>query len=328
MKLSIIIALYNTEKYIEKCIRSIYKGNNLSQEFFEVIIVDDGSTDCSSYIVEKLQKEFSNIQLINKKNGGQSTARNVGFALAKGEYIFCLDSDDSINAEKLEEILELCIYLKLDVLSFDFQSISEGGELLPKGKSTYVEGRSVLTGGEFLNKFTISGSMWQYFYRTEIIRNNNLMLIEGVFHEDEDFVVQFLSYSHKVKYVNTKLYNYLIREDSTVNNKDTSHRLKLLNDMVVIIKSLNNRLRGLQEGTALHSGVSKKKEQLLISIFLRMKKDNIPKNEVHKIINLMKIEGLYPIKVTQSNYKFKCGALLLNRSIFIRMLYYKKMSIK
>src|SRR5690606_24862994 len=84
MKLSIIIALYNTEKYIEKCIRSIYLNNTLSLNEFEVIVINDGSTDNSQIIVEDLKNDFTNIILINKENGGQSSARNIGFKIAKG----------------------------------------------------------------------------------------------------------------------------------------------------------------------------------------------------------------------------------------------------
>lgn len=324
MKLSIIIALYNTERYIEKCIRSIYKNSNLSQECFEVIVINDGSTDNSPYIVKKLQKEFLNIRLINKKNGGQSTARNIGFALANGDYIFCLDSDDSINAEKIEEMLELCIGLKLDMLSFNFQRISESGKLLPKGKNGYIEERNILTGGEFLNKFTISGAMCRYFYRTEVLRKNGLKLIEGIYHEDEEFVIQFLSYSNRVKHVSIVFYNYLIRGDSTVNNRNVSHRLKLLSDMFIIIQSFDNRLRGIEENTLVYFGILKKKEQLLVSIFLRMKKDKISRNEVYKMIDLMKQENFYPIKLIKSNYKFKSFAILLNNSFFIRIFYNQK----
>lgn len=328
MKLSIIVALYNTEKYIEKCIRSIYKNNNLSQESFEVIVVNDGSTDNSAYIVEELQKEFSNIQLINKKNGGQSTARNIGITLSKGDYIFSLDSDDSINAEKLEEMLEICTRLKLDALSFDFQRISESGDLLPRGKVTYVENKGTLTGGEFLNKFTASGTMWQYFYRAEIIKNNKIKLIEGIYHEDEEFVIQFLSYSSRVKYVPIVFYNYLIRADSTINGRNTDHRLKLLNDIIIVIQSLNNRLRNIENDTLIYYGILKKKEQLLVSIFLRMRKDRVSRKEINKLIDLLKQQGDYPVKITQSNYRFKTFAVLINNSFFKRIFYNRKKEIK
>lgn len=321
MKLSIIIALYNTDKYIEKCIRSIYDKATLKDEEFEVIVINDGSTDKSQIIVENLMREFSNILLINKENGGQSSARNIGFDLAKGAYIFCLDSDDSIAADRLEEMLSHCSEFDLDILSFNFIRISESNQLLPRGKDNYKPLESVLTGGEFLNKFTISGTMCRYFYRTALVKRNNLRLIEGIFHEDEEFVVQILSYAKRVKYVAIPFYSYLIRENSTVNNSALPHRIKLLNDIITVAESLNRRLLGLEEEEASLKGVAKKKEQLLVSVFLRMKKERIPKNEVDIIIERMINKGLYPIKIRYSNYKFKTAAILLNNSTFVNTVF-------
>lgn len=323
MKLSIIIALYNTEKYIEKCIRSIYNKSTLKLRDFEVIVINDGSTDKSQTIVENLMREFPNIQLINKENGGQSSARNIGFDLAKGDYFFCLDSDDSIEANRLEEMLNYCSEFDLDILSFNFIRISESNLLLPRGKENYKTIESVLTGGEFLNKFSISGSMWRYFYRTALIKKNKLSLIEGIFHEDEEFVIQVLSYAKRVKYVAIPFYNYLTREDSTVNNKALEHRVKLLNDIITVAESLNIRLLDLNEGEATFKGVAKKKEQLMVSVFLRMKKEKIPKSETKIIIESLKNKGLYPVKIRYSNYKFKMASVLLNNSTFINTVFNK-----
>lgn len=321
MKLSIIIALYNTEKYIEKCIRSIYDKNSLSIDSFEVIVINDGSTDEGPSIVEKLQEEFSNIQLINKENGGQSTARNIGFDVAKGEYIFCLDSDDSIEAERIQELLEVCYSFDLDLLGINFIRVSESGALLPRGKEYYSETPNVQTGGEFLNIYTISGAMCMYFYRTSIIKDNNLRLIEGIYHEDEEFVVQFLSHANRVKYVDVHFYNYLIRQTSTINKINIEHRIKLLNDIISVVKSLENRLLTVDKNTIVYSGIAKKKEQLLISVFLRMRTEKIPKNEVYEIISLLKSEKLYPITVKYANYKFKLATIFLNNSFFIKTIY-------
>src|SRR5690554_1785104 len=125
MKLTIIIALYNTEQYIEKCIRSVYLNNKLPLSNFEIIVINDGSTDKSQNIVENLQIEYSNIILINKENGGQSSARNRGFKIAKGKYIFCLDSDDFIVAPEMVEALSYCMEKNLDMLPLFYQRYTE-----------------------------------------------------------------------------------------------------------------------------------------------------------------------------------------------------------
>ena len=280
MKLSIIVALYNTEEYIEKCIRSVYLNNKLALSDFEVIIINDGSKDNSQEIVENLQTEFSNIILINKENGGQSAARNIGFKLAKGEYIFCLDSDDSIRADAMSEALEYCFQKKLDMLPIFFEKYNESFEVLPQKKEIYPVFDEVISGGEFLNRYTISGSMWRYFYKTSLIREKNLILTEGIYHEDEEFIIKFLSYTDRISHQKHLVYNHLVRGNSTVNNKNKAHRIKLLNDIVDVISNLKKHSLAFDPSSAEFMGISKKIEQLTVSMFLRMKEDNLNFNEV------------------------------------------------
>lgn len=317
MKLSIIIALYNTEKYIEKCIRSV-TGQNLSFEDYEIIVINDGSNDRSQEIVEKLMLEFSTIHLINKENGGQSSARNFGFKKAKGDYIFCLDSDDTIAADSLAILLQKAYSNNLDMLSFFFETISEDGIILPSKRDNYKE-ENVMTGAIFMNKFVVSGTMWRYFFKRSLFFNHNLSLIEGIFHEDEEFIIQALSYSERVQYFKYKFYIYLVRENSTVNNKSVEHRLKLLRDIITVVESLNKRLAQLdsQNDRLLYTGIAKKKEQLLVSICLRLVKENYTIHEIQGIIDLMKCRCLYPLVVTHSTLKFKIISRFLNRKEFL-----------
>lgn len=317
MKLSIIIALYNTEKYIEKCIRSV-TSQNLGQEDYEIIVINDGSTDRSQEIVEKLMLEFSTIKLINKENGGQSSARNLGFKKAKGDYIFCLDSDDAIKADCLSLVLEKAYINNLDMISFFYETISEEGFVLPSKRDNYKEGQ-VMSGAAFMNEFVISGTMWRYFFKRTIFFEHNLSLIEGIFHEDEEFIVQALSYSNRVQYFNYKFYIYLQRENSTVNNKSIEHRLKLLRDIITVVESLNKRLLNLdkEKDSLLYNGVARKKEQLLVSVCLRLIKENYSIEEIQGIIDLMKSKSLYPVVVTHSAFKFKIISKFLNIKEFL-----------
>lgn len=317
MKLSIIIALYNTQSYIEKCIRSIYDNNSLDINSFEVIVINDGSTDNSESIVTSLLSEFGNIRLINKNNGGQSSARNLGFYYARGKYILCLDSDDSIDASLLEELLNSCFEDDLDALSFNYTRVSEQHTLLPRGKDCYLKATGIYSGSEFLNKFTISGIMWRYFYRTKIIKDNHLKMIEGIQHEDEEFIIQFLSYAEKVSYSNVKFYNYLIRSNSTTNNSNKEHRIKLIYDILKVVESLDSRILELKDNDLMLKGVSKKKEQLLVSILLRMKTDNLSNNEINLILNKMESKGLYPLDIKHSNLKFKILSIMLNHRLLL-----------
>lgn len=322
MKVSIVIALYNTETYIEKCIRSVYLENTLPLSEFEVIVINDGSTDRSRAIVEDLQREYINLHLINKENGGQSTARNIGFRRAKGKYLFCLDSDDWINIKEFEKALDYLYKNNLDILPVFFQVYTEHLKVLPMKKDNYSLINDIsISGGEFMNRFTISGSMWRYFYKTSIIRDNSLYLIEGVYHEDEDFVIKFLSYSNKIRYGRHKVYNYVIHNSSTVNKKDKCHRIRLLYDLISVVASLRSHREQFVKSSLEHKGISKKIEQLLVSIFLRMKSDNLTYPETRQFVKKLKSLNLYPIIIKESNIKFRLAAFLFNVDLYNRFYY-------
>src|SRR5690606_20352778 len=295
MKLSIIIALYNTEKYIEKCIRSVYVANTMSIEEFEVLVINDGSKDNSETIVKRLQNEFANLQLITKENGGQSTARNIGFKKARGKFLFCLDSDDSLNAKVLINALEYAIHTELDMLPIFFQRFDENGIKLNEKRDNYPLLHIPITGPEFLCKYVISGSMWRYLYKTSIVHENNLYLTEGIYHEDEEFIVKFLSYSTRIAYQRHYVYNHIVRGDSTVNKKERKHRIKLLNDLLVVVENLSIHRTLFLKDSFEYRGISKKLEQLIITIFLRLKNEGFEYKDVQFFIDRLISLGLYPI---------------------------------
>ena len=119
LKLSIILPIYNVEPYVEKCLRSL-EHQDMPKDDYEIICVNDGSPDNSKLIVERLQKEFSNIILINQTNKGVSVARNNAIKKAKGEYLLFIDPDDSVQPNCLSELLYNAKSKELDVVFFAF----------------------------------------------------------------------------------------------------------------------------------------------------------------------------------------------------------------
>lgn len=321
MLLSIVIALYNTEKYIEKCINSVLYMSLLPSEF-EIIVINDGSTDQSQSIVESMMFKHGNIKLINKKNGGQSSARNIGFSIAKGEYIFCLDSDDFVDSKLLGEALRFAIDKQLDMLPIGYIRVDEKGGTT-QSKDTYCKFDGVISGSEFLKKFTISGAMCRYLYRTKIIKDNQLKLIEGIFHEDEEFVIRFLTHVKRISYNQLALYYYLDRSNSTIRKKDLGHRKKLIYDIITVIDSFNNIVE-MSKDKELCYGIERKKQQLVLSIFLRMYKESFPLQDVKEIKNTLSSKGIYPLKSEKLNLKQKIASYFFNIPFLINILYKKK----
>lgn len=323
MFLSIIIALYNTEVYIEKCIRSIYTDKSgYGMDEFEVIVINDGSNDQGSSIVRKLQNEYANLILIDKENGGQSSARNIGFKLAKGTYIFCLDSDDYVDSIELFKAVKYAGKNNLDLLPVYLRKYDENYFPLKEQVDRYLGLDGIITGGEFLAKFVIYGSMCRYLYKTSVIREHNLQLTEGVFHEDEEFVIKFISFSSRVAYIKSEVYFQVVRSGSTVNNTNRSHRLKLLMDLLVVVDNLNLHRGIFQIGSLEYVGISRKIEQLIISVFLRMKSDKLKFEETIPYIESMTKSHLFPIAVEYLPFRFWLFSKMLNNKIF-RMFYFR-----
>ncbi len=116
--LSIILPIYNVEKYLDRCMKSILKQ---SFKDYEIILVDDGSTDSSPILCDKYGKQLNKVKVLHKSNGGLSSARNAGLELAKGKYIFWLDSDDYISEEALSSIVKTLNKSEVDILKFNYR---------------------------------------------------------------------------------------------------------------------------------------------------------------------------------------------------------------
>lgn len=321
MKLSVVIAVYNTELYLEKCIQSVLKSP-LSENDYEIIVINDGSTDKSQLIVENIMRENANIKLINKKNGGQSTARNVGFQLAKGDYIFCLDSDDYIDGELFSLALNYACENDLDMFPIQFIKVSENNEIL-LFRDTYRELSSIITGAEFMNRFVISGAMARYFYKTEIIKKNNLKLIEGIYHEDEEFVIRFLTFVKRITYSKTPVYYYLYRKSSTVNNTNFEHRRKLLNDLLLVIDSLDELANNKTQDVLTINGIEKKKQQLIISVIIKMFKDKYSSIEFNEVLSKLEHKGYYPVVTDKLSFKHRIVGEIFNVKNLMKVFFNK-----
>lgn len=226
VKLSIIVPIYNVERYLERCIISILNQTYVN---FELILVNDGSTDNSKDICEKYLSIDNRIKLINKKNGGVSSARNTGIELAIGEYIAFVDPDDYINKYMYEVLITtlkkdksdmvICGYNKVDQNEINFQEINN-----------HIDVNNVRTSKiskvEALDKLLIEGEKfvfaWNKIYKRKLF--NELRYKNGKIYEDEFLAHRVLYRCNKVSVINEKLYFYIQRDGSIVNSKFTTKK--------------------------------------------------------------------------------------------------------
>ena len=184
MQLSIIVPIYNVEKYVEKCIKSLLY-NDLDVSEYEIIVVDDESQDSSLSIVTELAKQHSNLKIISQKNKGLGGARNTGIINSIGEYVLFLDSDDWCLANTLSTLISIANSNKLEILEFAAQGISTNGSVLFHYFNTTKQ--LVLSGVSYYNSVRYLNSACNKLYQRSFLVNNNLFFLEKIYIEDFEF---------------------------------------------------------------------------------------------------------------------------------------------
>lgn len=187
-QLSIIVPVYNVEKYVHACIESIYH-QNLDEDIFEVIIVNDGTKDHSMEMIQDMISQHSNITVINQENRGLSVARNNGLARAKGEYILMPDSDDLLIDNSLSILLEKALESKADLVVADFLEMTdEEIKRLDNVAQKYLKVKEKTGEQMFLEDLNPRQCyVWRTLYRRAFVQENNLTFIPGVCYQDVPF---------------------------------------------------------------------------------------------------------------------------------------------
>lgn len=220
-KISIIIPVYNTEKYLEECLDSVC---NQTLKDIEIICINDGSPDNSEQILEKYAKQDKRIIVITQENKGISSARNTGIAYATGEYIYFLDSDDTIISTAMEKAYNTAEQYCLDMLFFDAEVVYESTKLKVKYKASepYYQRKfnygQPTTGINLFSKFIQNREFCvqacMYIIQRNFLQHNNLSFYEGILHEDELFTFQALLLSLQAMHISERLFCRKFREGS------------------------------------------------------------------------------------------------------------------
>lgn len=189
-KLSIIVPVYNVEKYIRPCIESIFK-QGLDEHEFEVIIINDGTKDNSMQMIADIINQHNNISVINQENQGLSVARNNGIAKAKGEYILMPDSDDLFIENSLKPIIEKATQTKVDLILADYWAMTNS-EIESNNLSLPVSNDiSILekTGEQMFYEYLKPNyyTVWRTLYRTDFLRRNQLSFVPSIYCQDKPF---------------------------------------------------------------------------------------------------------------------------------------------
>lgn len=216
--LTFVVPCYNVEKYIQRCLDSIY-ACDLPEEQFEVICINDCSPDGTQAILEENQKCHENIRIVvHERNKGLGGGRNTGIREAKGEYLWFIDADDSITAQKLHSVMHKAEEERLDVLCFNYRRVDEEGrplsEFIVFGDTQKTDGYSFVNSVFGTQVVAHVGFVWRFIYRTDYLRSHRLFFPENVCWEDTVYMPKSLIEANSVASVPDVLYSYRVNANS------------------------------------------------------------------------------------------------------------------
>lgn len=274
---SIIVPVYNCENYIEKCIQSI-----LQQTFerFELILINDGSTDLSEDIILKYEKKDSRIKYFKQNNLGPSKARNNGINKSIGRYLAFIDADDIIDKFYIEKLVNIIIEEKADIVCCGYKDYSIYGVYSfndfwkDKDKLSTVEFVKCLCSG-------VGGTLWGKILRKDIITENNLELDNNIYmREDLIFLLEYAQFCKKICVINENLYKY-----NRMNSQSISSNINIvyLENNIFVIKKITELLKKLQiEELIINEIINKSISSLIIEVLSNECKRFIENKELKK----------------------------------------------
>lgn len=253
-RVSVIVPVYNTEKYVEKCLSSIA---NQTMKDLEIIVVNDGSTDNSEKIIKKYKEEHPevNIQYLKKENGGLSDARNFALPYATGDYISFIDSDDYIDKE-LYCHLEKYMEQEIDLIKFKMKMVDKEEVVIQTIQGPVFE---KCTGEQGFEKLCTEEKLLDpaciYLYRREFFEQNHFQYKKGTYHEDFGLTPLIIVKAKSFVSVEEYGYYYLQSEQSITRDVSYEKEVKKANDL---IKHYDNMLEAIEKYS-----VSQKTKELI-----------------------------------------------------------------
>lgn len=303
IKVSIIVPVYNTSKYLDKCISSLI---NQTLKDIEIIIVNDGSIDDSQKKIELWQKKDKRIKLYNKENGGQASARNLGLSVAKGEYIAFLDSDDYVADEMYYLLYQEAKNNDFDIVLCDYY-LDYGNKIL---KSNQLSTKtSIMSANDYI--LSTPSPVNKLIKRT-FLKENNFSFPEGFIYEDLAAMPILGIYNPTIKYINKYLYYYVQTPVSTMRNDEYKEKYE---DIFKAIEYLYNNM--------IDKDYNQELEYLLTYHFLYLGSLNFFKYKKYENINKISkiMHECFPY---WSKNKFVTSKLTKKQILYMKLFYYKK----
>ncbi|MDO5571244.1 MAG: glycosyltransferase family 2 protein [Bacteroidales bacterium] len=311
--LSIIIPIYNIKEYIKSCIES---AALLDSNLYEIVLIDDGSTDGVEKLIDSISLDYNNIKVLHQKNQGLSGARNSGLNLSQGKYIWFVDGDDYVDSINLNKAIEFLKNNNSDIVTFDMAlGADRNSNYRSISKCCLIPERNYSAEESFRSGF-IPTSACSAFYKKEFIDNFNLRFNICAYREDVEFTGRAFLLASKICYLPLLLYYYYEREGSITKNESIENRQKLIRAEVTIADSFNKFLSEYSSDYPYISKIMKERINLIVmNMMISLFHDKYLDYDFSKHILIdCKRKKLYPLnlRINQISFKRKIMWLFAN----------------
>ena len=303
-QLSIIVPVYNAEKWLRRCVDSLL-NQDLPREDYEIILVDDGSTDDSPRICDEyLAAHPGLVRVIHQPNSGVSMARNAALDAAVGDYVMFVDADDYIERNCLKEVVEKARCSNLDILFYRHRVITEQSERIVDSVPLGITAEDISTGECYMLNGGNTGSIWRGLYRRDVIEKLGLRFYANITHQDVLFNFHILPFVERIAFSDVLVYNYVYEGESLTRTKSVEKiKYNIYNDFVVAAE-INKYVAKLQS-LELQEFYTRHANSMLVSLFymLFVNKRSWGKDFCSQCVNLCINRGAYPISGRTKSWK-------------------------
>lgn len=236
MNISVLIPVYNAEKYLSRCVESI-----LAQHIYELILVNDGSSDSSGSICDKYVQKDIRVRVFHQENKGVSAARNFALENAKGEWVAFVDADDYVEKGWIDVLTSTISIYESDIYLYGYRNVN------PASIEEVSPDKLSITPKEFVESSFYNHAVWSYLFKLSLIRGNDIFFpIELKYSEDQAFLLKYIAVCQKVTMINNVLYNYCANTESALfkplNAVRIIYNLQAANDYLQFSSDKNARV--------------------------------------------------------------------------------------
>lgn len=287
--LSFIIPAYNAEPYLRECLDSISRLN-MRGRGYEVIVVNDGSTDGTAALLEAYGREHVEVTVISQENRGLSAARNAGMRGAKGKYVCFVDADDHLFAAQAP--LDVLEGEEVDIVGVNVLQKDRQGKRMPYRRYVPEYNKLYEPARKFMQGRNLMPCVVAYFFRREFLELEQMQFTEGIYHEDEDFTVRAFAKGASFKALNVDWYERLLHAESITTTTDVEKQQRRLRDLVKILRKLD----GLADADPeLRVCMQYKLDYLAVDMLRLLLRQRHPKVFRQEIVGAMRTLGYFPL---------------------------------